>query len=328
MEIEEKDEEEKWRGGDGVKERTRRGQKTYMGHHHHSKDLNEKNLLISILLNLLITVVEFIGGIFSNSLALISDATHNLSDTLALALAYIAQRISKRAPSEMKTFGYKRIEILVSLFNSSLLIAISFFLFWEAWKRFHNPEPIREKIMFIVAVVGLLANLISVFLLQKDSRKNLNIKAAYLHLLGDTFSSVAVIGGSVLIYFFGIFWIDPLLTVLIGLFIIKKTYSVLKETIDILMETSPKNLDINKIKAVLENLPEISNIHHIHTWNLTDREIHFECHADLAKNITISESDKVRMEAENILKKDFQIHHVTIQMEFDSCKEKNPIGHS
>ncbi len=296
--------------------------------HHHIKDLNEKNLLISVLLNLLITVVEFFGGIFSNSLALISDATHNLSDTLALALSYIAQRISKRAPSEKKTFGYKRIEILVALFNSSLLIAISIFLFWEAWKRFHEPEPIREKIMFIVAVTGLLANLISVFLLKKDSKKNLNIKAAYLHLLGDTLSSVAVIGGAILIYFFGIYWIDPLLTVLIGLFILKETFSVLKETIDILMETSPKDLDIIKIKAVLENLPELSNIHHIHIWNLTDQEIHFECHADLVNNITISESDKVRMEAENILKNDFHIHHVTIQMEFDSCKEKKPIGHS
>ena len=299
-----------------------------MGHHNHSKDLNEKNLLISVLLNLLITVVEFFGGIFSNSLALISDATHNLSDTLALALSYIAQRISKRAPSEKKTFGYKRIEILVALFNSSLLIAISIFLFWEAWKRFHQPEPIREKIMFIVAVTGLLANLISVFLLKKDSKKNLNIKAAYLHLLGDTLSSVAVIGGAILIYFFGIYWIDPFLTVLIGLFILKETFSVLKETIDILMGTSPKDLDIIKIKAVLENLPEISNIHHIHIWNLTDQEIHFECHVDLANNITISESDKVRMEAENILKNDFHIHHVTIQMEFDSCKEKNPIAHS
>jgi len=299
-----------------------------LGQYNHNKELNEKNLLISVLLNLLITVVEFVGGIFSNSLALISDATHNLSDTLALALAYIAQRISKRAPSEQKTFGYKRIEILVALFNSSLLISISFFLFWEAWKRFQDPEPIRGKIMFVVALTGLLANLISVLLLKKDSNRNLNFKAAYLHLLGDTFSSVAVIAGSILIYFFGIVWIDPLLTILIGLFIIKETYYVLKETIDILMAASPKSLNISKIKAELEKLPEISNIHHIHTWNLTDQEIHFECHADLKNNINISEADKVRMNAENILKKNFQIHHVTIQMEFDTCMEKKPIANS
>ena len=299
-----------------------------MGHHHHTgKEPNQKNILISIILNLVITIAEFVGGIISNSLALISDAAHNLSDTLALILSYIAIRIGKRSPSETKTFGYKRIEILAALFNSSVLIGISIFLFWEAWERFRNPEPVREGIMFSVAMIGLLANLISVFLLKKDSKHNLNIKSAYLHLLGDTFSSFAVIGGAILIYYFATYWVDPLLTILIGLFIIKATYGVLKETINILMESSPKDLNIPKVREAIEKLSEIANVHHIHAWNLTDSEVHFECHADLNKNITIKESDKVRMKIEEILKDTFHIHHVTIQMEFDTCKEKGSIAH-
>ena len=300
-----------------------------MGHHHHTgKEPNQKNILISVILNLVITIAEFVGGIISNSLALISDAAHNLSDTLALILSYIALRIGKRSPSETKTFGYKRIEILAALFNSSVLIGISIFLFWEAWERFRNPEPVREGIMFSVAMIGLLANLISVFLLKKDSKHNLNIKSAYLHLLGDTFSSFAVIGGAILIYYFATYWVDPLLTILIGLFIIKSTYGVLKETLNILMESSPKDLNIPKIRKAIEKLPEIANVHHIHAWNLTDSEVHFECHADLNKNLTIKESDKVRMKIEEILKGTFHIHHVTIQMEFDTCKEKGSIAHS
>ena len=302
-----------------------------MGHNHHHhirKEPNQKNILISVVLNLVITIAEFIGGIFSNSLALISDAAHNLSDTLALLIAFIALRIGKRSPSESKTFGYKRIEILAALFNSTVLIAISIFLFWEAFDRFRDPQPIKEGIMFTVAFIGLIANLISVFILKKDSKHNLNIKAAYLHLIGDTLSSVAVIAGAIIIYYFKITWIDPLLTVLIGIFIIKETYGVLKETIDILMASSPKDINIEQIRAEIEQIPDISNIHHIHVWKLTDTEIHFECHADLCDNLTIKESDQVRIKIEEILKNKFQIHHITIQMEYDTCLEKESIANS
>jgi len=296
--------------------------------HHYINEPNQKNILISVVLNLLITLAEFVGGLLSNSLALLSDAAHNLSDTLALILAYVAHRVSKRKPNPSKTFGYKRIEILAALFNATVLIAISIFLFWEAWERFRNPEPIKEGIMFIVATIGLLANLISVFLLRKDSQHNLNIKAAYLHLLGDTFSSVAVIGGSILIYYFDTIWVDPLLTVIIGIFIIKETFGILKETIGILMAASPKGIRIEEIQEKIEALSEVSNMHHIHVWNLTDAEIHFECHVDLCENLTIQESDVVRQKIEDILTSQYGIHHVTIQMEYDACDEKKSIAHS
>lgn len=295
-------------------------------HQHHGKEPNTKNLIISIGLNFTITLVEFFGGIISNSLALISDALHNLSDTFALFISYIALLVSKKSSSPKKTFGYKRIEILAALFNSTILIAVSVFLFYKAYERFVDPQPIKEGIMFFVAVIGLVANLISVFLLKKDSDHNLNIRSAYLHLLGDTLSSVAVVIGSVLIYYFKIYWVDPLLTVLIGLFILKETFRILKETVEILMEASPPDLDIDNIRTELEKLTTVANIHHIHAWRLTDSDVHFQCHADLNENISIKDTDVIRKELENILIKKFNINHVTIQMEYDTCLDKESLA--
>jgi cobalt-zinc-cadmium efflux system protein len=297
-----------------------------MSQGHHNIKPNKKNLFISVLLNAVITAAEFIGGILSNSLALISDAVHNLSDTLAIIISYIAMLAGNKKSNVKKTFGYKRIEILAALFNAVVLIAISLYLFYEAYKRFLNPEPIGTKLMFIVATIGLAGNLISVLLLHKDSSHNLNVKAAYLHLLGDTLSSVGVIMGSVLIYFYNISWVDPLLTIIIGIIIIRGTWGIIKETTDILMQASPENLNIPEIKKQLENHPEIKNVHHIHSWRLSDNIIHFQCHAELKNNLKIEDADKVRIELENILQNDFGIDHVTIQIELDSCSEKSTIN--
>ncbi|MFP4022986.1 MAG: cation diffusion facilitator family transporter [Thiohalospira sp.] len=296
-----------------------------MSHVHHHTEPNTRNLLISVLLNAIITIAEFIGGILSNSLALISDAVHNLSDTLAIIISYIAVLAGNRKSDLKKTFGYKRIEILAALLNAVVLVVISIYLFYEAYKRFLNPEPIGTKLMFIVATIGLAGNLISVLLLHKDSSHNLNVKAAYLHLIGDTLSSVGVIIGSVLIYFFNVTWVDPLLTVIIGIIIIRGTWGILKETIEILMQASPTNLDLQKVKNRLENHKEIKNIHHIHSWRLSDNIIHFQCHAELLNNLDIVQADKIRLDLENILHKEFGIDHITIQIESDSCHEKSTI---
>ena len=179
--------------------------------------------------------------------------------------------------------------------------------------------------MFVVASIGLLGNLISVLLLHKDSSHNLNIKAAYLHLMGDTLSSVGVIIGSVLIYFWKVNWVDPLLTIIIGIIIIKGTWGILKETLEILMQASPAGLNIKEIKSELEKHPEVINIHHIHTWRLSDNIIHFQGHAEVNKKLTVQEIDKVRIKLENILHKQFNIDHITIQMESDTCQEKTAV---
>lgn len=292
---------------------------------HNESDLSSGKLLVSTLLNLIITVTEVIGGLISNSLALFSDALHNLGDTFAVFIAYIAHLISKRKYTDRKTFGYKRIEILAALFNGIILISVIIYLFIEAVKRLQNPEPVKGLIMMGIAVIGLLANLFSVLLLKKDSGKNINIKAAYLHLLGDTVSSVAVITGGLFIYYFNIYWIDPVITVLIGLYLLKETYSVLKEVVDILMQGTPGDLELGKVKFAIEQIPEIDNIHHIHAWNLNDKETHFECHIDLAKDLKISETDRIREKIHNILVNKFNMNHVTIQCEYNSCDNKNMI---
>ena len=242
-------------------------------HHHHDHSGEGRSLLLATLLNVLITVVEIIGGILSNSLALLSDAVHNLGDTLAVLLAYVAGRISKRKSNERKTFGYKRVEILAAFFNALVLIAISVFLVYEGIQRFSEPEPIKGLLMFTVASAGLVFNLLAVLILKKHSANSLNIRSAYLHLLGDTLSSFAVIIGGILIYFFDIYWIDPVITILISIYIIKETWDVFRDSSNILMQATPEGLDVQKIIGALIKVEGIQNIHHVHLWSLERKGI-------------------------------------------------------
>ncbi len=293
--------------------------------HHQRQDIQGKNLLISTILNLFITAAEVVGGLLSNSLALLSDALHNLSDGLAVFLAYLANRIGKKAHTNKKTFGYKRIEILAALFNAVVLIVISVYLLFAAYKRFLDPQPVKSLIMFSVAIIGLAANIIAVLLLKKDAKKNLNVRAAYIHLLGDTFSSILVIVGGIIMYFYKIYWLDPLITVLIVIYIVREAYKIVRETVQILMQSTPANLNLQKVKQTLENFPEIDNIHHVHAWNLTDQQIHFECHVDLAEDLKVSNTCKINNNITSLLKHKFQIDHVTLQFEYRSCTDKKMI---
>jgi len=293
-------------------------------HHTHAKtDISQRNLLVSAILNLGITVAEIAGGLLSNSLALLSDALHNLGDTSAVTIAYFANRISKKDYSDKKTFGYKRIEILAALLNAVVLLVIIVYLFIEAFRRLKSPEPIKGRIMFVVAVIGFAGNLVSVLLLKRDSVRNINVRAAYLHLLGDTVSSVLVILSAVFIYFFRLFWIDPLVTILFGLYLLKETWEILRQALGILMQETPQGLDLAAIKKELEKLPEIDNIHHVHAWNLTDREIHFECHVDLRTDVKVSETESINEKIRTLLSTRFGIAHVTVQHEYNCCGDKN-----
>lgn len=298
------------------------------GHHYSHHVGSDRNLLISIILNFGITAIQIVGGIVSNSLSLLSDSLHNLGDAVALLLAYIAGKIGKKESTNTRTFGYKRAEIIAALFNSSVLIAICIFLLVEAYHRFINPEPIKGTIMFIVATGGLVANLISVLILNKDKEHSLNIKAAYLHLLGDTFSSFAVILGGIAIVYYEIWWLDPLITALIGIYIIIHTYNVLKQTIDILMHKVPENISVEEIQKKLEQIPQISNIHHVHVWNLTDAKIHYESHVELNEDLRLSNTCAIRDQIEHILQEEFGIDHVTLQFEFKGCAEMPLIAHA
>ncbi len=289
--------------------------------------ISEKKLLIAVILNFAITLAEIAGGLISNSLALLSDAFHNLGDGIAVFIAYLAHRISKKDSNKRKTFGYKRIEILAAFINSTFLVAICIFLIYQAIERFHHPEPINGLVMLIVAGIGLIANLVAVFLLKSDSTVNINVRAAYLHLLGDTFSSAVVVTGGILIYFFNIRWLDPLVTVLISLYIIKESYTLIKDSVNILMQSAPEKFDLENIKKDIESFPEVLNIHHIHAWNLNERELHFEGHIDLNKDLQVSQTDIIRKKIESLLAEKYHISHFTLQIEFGCCDDTEMIHH-
>ena len=282
--------------------------------HNSAEGTSEKNLFITMALNFFITVAEVIGGIISGSLSLISDALHNFSDGFAIIITYVAMRLSKRPKTSKYTFGLKRAEIIAAIINASTLIIISFFLIKEAIDRFSNPTPIAGSLMLIVASLGLIANVAGTLLLKKGSANNLNIRAAYFHLLSDAVSSLAVIIGALFIILYKIYWIDPLLTVLISIYILKETYEIVKESVDILMMSNPEGIDLNVIKNIVEKIPGVINIHHIHLWKLNDNDTHFEAHIEV-EDMAVSKTIEIQKQIEHKLHDKYEINHTTLQFE-------------
>jgi len=288
--------------------------------HSHSHNRKRSHLIFSILLNALITFVEVVGGLVSGSLALLSDALHNFTDVFALVVSLIAVELQKHAHTETRTFGYKRAEVLAALLNASILIVVSFFLFKEAFERLIHPAPINTGVMIVVAVIGLAANALSMVLLRKDAHGNMNIRAAYLHLFTDTLSSVAVVLGGIVIWRFGITWVDPLLTVAIGAYVLKEGYEIVMQALHILMQNVPKGISVKNIKHDIEQIPGVKNIHHVHLWSVAEDNIFMEAHINVAEDIRISECCVLKNRIEELLKSKHKVTHVTIQFEYDSCK--------
>ena len=284
----------------------------------------EKNLFVTMLLNFLITAVEVVGGVLSGSLSLLSDAMHNFSDGIAFIVSYSAIRLSKKPRTLKYTFGLKRAEILAAIINASTLIIISFFLIKEAVGRFSSPTPITGNLMLVVAVVGLIANVVGTMLLKKGSNDNINIRSAYFHLLSDAISSLAVIIGAVFIMVFNITWIDPALTILISLYILKETYEIVKESVDVILMSAPPDIDINAVQQALEAIPGVKNIHHVHLWKMNDSDTHFEAHIDV-DDLPVSRTTAIRAEIERCLHDRYDINHTTLQFECDSCQTKGLI---
>ena len=288
--------------------------------HSYKENNKESRLIISAGLNLATTLAQIIGGIISGSLSLISDALHNLSDTVALVISLFAVRLAKRKNTEGQTFGYKRAEILAALFNACVLVVVSVFLFKEAIVRFSHPHPINSVLMLSVASVGLIANIISVFLLKAHAHEDLNIRAAYIHLFSDFLSSIAVIIGALAILISKAYWIDPALTILIGVYVLKEGYKIIEESTHILMQHVPKGINLRAIQEQIEGIDGVKDIHHAHLWAVTARDIHFEAHINVSRDMPVSETCVLVEQVEDALKKQFAITHVTLQIEFNSCK--------
>lgn len=293
-------------------------------HHHHldpGKDVNSGRLLISIFLNLIITVAEVIGGILSNSLALLSDALHNFSDTASLGISYGARRISKKEADEYRTFGYKRAEIIGAFINLIILVIVSLYLVQESIHRFITPEPINGRIMLIIAIIGFVGNFLSAWLLFKGSKDNLNIRSAYLHILSDGLSSVGVIIASLLIMYFHIYILDTLLTIGIAIYILIESYHMLRETISILMEGTPEDIDLEELADDISTLNNVQNIHHIHIWKIDETNTCLEAHIQIDKR-NLDDMEEIKSVIKERLYKRFNIGHSTLEFEFENCNEE------
>jgi cobalt-zinc-cadmium efflux system protein len=292
-------------------------------HHHHHHEVKGKNLFITIILNIIITLSQIVGGVMSGSLALLSDAMHNFSDVLALIIAWWANRLSSKPKSEQKTFGYKRAEIIAALFNSSVLFGIAIFLIIEAITKFIHPEPIESSLVIWLGLLSIVLNAASVLLIKDDSHDNMNMKAAYLHLLTDVMTSVAVVVGGILMQFFDIFWVDSVVTVLIAIYLLKASFGIIKDSINVLMQSSPENVNIEDIRQFVESRKEIKNIHHLHIWRLDDHHIHLEAHLDFVEDLPLSKSTKIVEYITKNLHDNFGIEHCTFQAEYDKNDKKD-----
>ena len=295
-----------------------------MSHNHAHISKNEvkaNNLVYSILLNLLITIAQIVGGIISGSLALISDALHNFSDVLSLVFSLVAHKLSKRKASIEHTFGYKRAEILAAFINASTLIIVALILIYGAINRFIHPQPIQSTMVIWLAILGILANGFSVLLLKGDADLNLNMKSAYLHLLTDMMASVAVLVGGLLMKFYGWYWVDSVMTILIAAYLIAVGLDLVKKSTKMLMLFTPEHIDIKEIVREVHKVEGAGKLHHIHVWYLNEEEIHLEAHLDCPEDFTLTQFDEVLNRIESVLFENFGINHTTIQPEF---KKEDP----
>ena len=291
----------------------------------HSHIQRDRNLLISIFLNIGITSAQIVGGLISGSLSLLSDALHNFSDVVSLIISFIASKLSRKKASFNKTFGYKRAEVLAAFVNAIVLILVAFFLIIEAIDRFKNPEIISSKLVIYFSLTAILGNGFSVLLLKKDANYNLNMTAAYIHLFTDMMASIAVLLGGVLMYFYSIYWIDSILTFCIAIYLIWMGYDLLLKATRILMLFTPKSIDIKTIVNLVSHINYVRKLHHVHVWYLNEDELHLEGHLELNQNISVAQFDEVLIEIESLVKEKFNINHVTLQPEFNKTDPKDII---
>ncbi len=287
-----------------------------MGHEHHHHEVTGKNLFWTILLNAGISIAELIGGIISGSISLISDAIHNFSDVLSLVISYVANKLSKREATEKQTFGFKRSEIIAAFLNSATLIVLAFFILYEAVERLINPVEISSNLVIWLALGSILVNGLSVLFIKKDAEGNMNMKSAYLHLFGDMMTSIAVLIGGILMKYFHIYWIDPVFSILIAIYLIYLSWHIFLSSLKIIMQFTPENLDINEIAKDIHNISGVKNIHHIHIWQINEHDIMFEAHIDMEKDIKITQFEEILGSVKKYLHDKYDIHHVTLQPEY------------
>ena len=291
-------------------------------HHHHHGDTTGKGLILSLSLTALFVLFEGAAGYYSHSLALWSDAGHNLTDALALGLTYYAVWIAKKPADSKRSFGYHRVGILAALFNSLTLIVIALFIFWEAFHRFQEVVTVQSNLMIGVATCAILLNGWLGLGLRQEAKHDLNIRSAYLHLLGDAVSAFGVVIAGVVIHFTGSHWADPLASIVIGLLILYSSWGILKESVHVLLEGTPSELDVQAIEAKVKSLAGVLDVHHLHIWAVSSGFYACSCHVRVEEQ-SLKSSQVIIHEVAEFMEHEFGIHHTTVQLEVDACADED-----
>lgn len=284
----------------------------------HSTFIGSRPLKIAFVIVLVIMVAEVIGGLLSNSLALLGDAGHMLIDALALGLSLFAMTIARRPATPTRTYGYHRMEILAALANGTTVALVSIYIFYEAYQRFLVPPMVRTPLMLLVATIGLIANLAGVFLLRRGSHGSLNIKAAFWHVVGDTISSVGVIIAAVIIYITGWDIVDPIIAIFIGCIILWGAVGLVRESVHILSEAVPRHIQVTEVIKAIRTVPGVKDVHDIHIWTITSGMHAMSAHLCI-EDQRVSRSAEIVKAVNQGLAKYFDIRHTTLQLECESC---------
>ena len=300
-----------------------------MGHdhsHNHTNGANKKVLLISFIIITSYMIVEAIGGYLTNSLALLADAGHMLSDAISLGIALLAFTLGAKVANHSKTYGYKRFEILAAVLNGLTLIIVALYIFYEAIGRFQNPPEVASTGMLVIGTIGLLVNILVAWMMMRggDVEGNLNMRGAYLHVISDMLGSVGAIIAALLIIFFGWEWADPLASVIVAVLVLRSGYFVTKSGLHVLMEGTPEDVDMDDVVKTIKNKKGIEGIHDLHVWSITSGLNALSCHAVVDERMSIAESERLLRQIEHDLEHQ-NIHHMTVQLETSDHLHDNSI---
>lgn len=278
-----------------------------------------RRLGLSLVLTLAFVVFEAVAGIWGNSLALLSDAGHNLTDVLALGLSWYAIRISTQPADSSRTYGYHRAGILTALLNSTTLVFVAGYIFYEAYQRFLHPPEVHSGILIGVGLVAFAVNAVTAWLVHRGSEYDLNLRSAFVHLMGDVFSTIGAVAAGIVIAFTGLNWIDPVVSVLIGLLILWNAWGILRETVEILLEGTPRDVDITRLLERMLKVEGVRGVHDLHVWSITRSYRALSAHI-LTEDVSISRGADIQREVQAMIRGEFNIGHATLQLECVDCE--------
>jgi cobalt-zinc-cadmium efflux system protein len=293
--------------------------------HSHLQDAARQTttrLTWSLLITLAFVIFEAAAGYFANSLALLTDAAHNLTDVIALGLSWFAIRITAQPANAQKTYGYHRAGILVALLNSTTLILISLGIFYEAYKRFMSPPEVQSGILIVVGLIAVVINLVTALLVHRGSESDLNLRSAFVHLMGDVLSTIGAVIAGIIIFFTGANWLDPFVSVLIGVLILYNAWGILRDAVDILLESTPRDVDMKKMVGEITQLEGVLGVHDLHVWSITQNLRTMSAHI-LTEDISVSAGAEIQNRINELVYHRYNISHATLQLE---CVECGPDG--